>query len=287
MKKLALPIALLLVITSALGAGCGRVYTAANTGALPRTVPHALDFRFDNCNACHVSDQLAATIPHADFTNDTCTISGCHGALVYTTPSTSPVARPIPHIVTAPLDNCVVCHIPALTGKIIPHAAYKDNTLCLTPACHVVKGSTPATTTPATTTPATTPTTKLTTPTTPAGTTTPPAGTTTPPAGTTTPPAGTTTPPAGTTTPPAGGPPVLTIPGKPLVAATHPAAYAALCMMCHAAGVGVQQYPLPPTWPGTPLTPGPWTITPGSDQDHTNRTDTAECIKAGCHAKSW
>jgi len=58
-------------------------------------------------------------------------------------------------------------------------------------------------------------------------------------------------------------------------------------MLCHAAGVGVQQYPLPPVWPGTPITPGPWTIVPGSDQDHTNRTIPADCIKAGCHAKSW
>ena len=38
---------------------------------------------------------------------------------------------------------------------------------------------------------------------------------------------------------------------------------------------------------GTDLTPGPWTIEAGSDQDHTDRTDTATCIQDGCHAPSW
>ena len=283
MKKLALLITILLVTTSVLTAGCGRVYTNTNPGPLPRAVPHAVDFRFSNCNVCHVADQLAVkNVPHDNFTNDMCDQDGCHGPLVYKTKSTSPIARPIPHIVTAPLDNCVACHDPAKTGTVIPHSMYKDNTLCLTPACHKV--GPPVTTPPVTTPPAsTTAPTTPTTPTTPAGTTPPGGTTTTPPASTTTPPAGTTTPPAST----AGGPPVLTLAALPLDAPTHPAAYKDLCMMCHAAGMGAQQYPLPPTWAGTPKTPGSFTVTPGSDQDHTGRTTTADCVKSGCHKAPW
>lgn len=285
MKKLALLITVLLVMTSIMTAGCGRVYSAPNPGPMPRPVPHAVDFKFENCNVCHVNDQLSATISHATFTNDTCSQAGCHGALVYTTPNTSPVARAIPHIVTAPLNNCVACHLPEKTGKIIPHAMYKDNTMCLTPACHVVKGAVPTPTTSAppasTTTPIpTTPTTSKTGAGTGAGTGTANQTPTTP-AGTT---AVSTTPPVSTS---GGGAPVLTKAALPLEIATHPAAYKDLCMMCHAAGVGVQQYPLPPTWPGTPKTPGTFTITPGSDADHTGRTTTADCVKAGCHKAPW
>jgi hypothetical protein len=257
---------------------------------MPRTVPHTLDFKFDNCNVCHVSDQLTATVSHASFTNGSCTITGCHGALVYTTPNTSPIARPIPHIVTDPLDDCVACHLPGETGKIIPHNIYQDNTMCLTPACHVVKGTTPTTTPPVTTTPPTTtiqptPTTSKTGTGTGAGTGTGGGTKTTSPTETTAPGTTTTTTP---TTTAGGGPPVLTKAALALEVATHPAAYKDLCMMCHAAGMGVQAYPLPPTWPGTPKTPGgPYTITPGSDADHTGRTTTADCVKAGCHAAPW
>jgi hypothetical protein len=68
--------------------------------------------------------------------------------------------------------------------------------------------------------------------------------------------------------------------------ASHPAAYATLCMLCHAEGVGVQQYPMAPSWPGTPKTPGPWTVTKGSPADHTGKTDVATCLgQTGCHPK--
>jgi hypothetical protein len=49
--------------------------------------------------------------------------------------------------------------------------------------------------------------------------------------------------------------------------------------------VGAQQYPIAPTWDGTNLTPGPWSVTAGSDQDHTGRTDAATCLT--CHTKNW
>jgi hypothetical protein len=68
--------------------------------------------------------------------------------------------------------------------------------------------------------------------------------------------------------------------------AKHPAAYDTLCLMCHGVGVGVQQYPTAPTWPGTPVSPGPWTVTAGSPADHTGRTDISVCTtQAGCHTK--
>jgi hypothetical protein len=57
--------------------------------------------------------------------------------------------------------------------------------------------------------------------------------------------------------------------------------------MCHGVGVGAQQYPVAPSWDGTTITPGPWTITAGSDQDHTGRTDAAVCTQDGCHAAPW
>jgi hypothetical protein len=69
----------------------------------------------------------------------------------------------------------------------------------------------------------------------------------------------------------------------PVSAATHPAAYAAMCLACHQQGVGVEQYPMAPSWPGTPSSPGPWLVTAGSPADHTGRTDTSACTQSGCH----
>jgi hypothetical protein len=70
----------------------------------------------------------------------------------------------------------------------------------------------------------------------------------------------------------------------PLDPTFHPAAYATLCMLCHAQGVGVQQYPMAPTWAGTPESPGPWIVEKGSPADHTGRTAVVTCTtQAGCH----
>jgi len=229
MKKLAILLTLLLVVMSFMLAGCGRVYTASNPLPLARTVPHSVGAPFQNCNVCHIADQLAAMVPHKDFDKDTtagnCLQKGaCHGGLpVAPPPQTTPTAT---------------ATVPTPTATQTQPTATATGTASATP--------------------------------TPTG---PGTG-----AGT-----GTGT---KTTTPPAG-PAVLTKAALALEAPTHPAAYATLCMMCHAPGMGVNQFPLPPTWPGTPKTPGTFTITPGSDQDHTGRTDTADCVKSGCHAKSW
>ncbi len=131
----------------------------------------------------------------------------------------------------------------------------------------------------------TTATTTTTTTTTQPITTTTTTTTTEPPTTTTTePPTTTTTEPPTTTGSEA---PVLTLAALTLTAPTHSAAVATLCLMCHGVGVGVQQYPVAPSWDGTPLTPGPWTVTAGSDQDHTGGTDVATCTQDGCHAAPW
>jgi len=225
MKKLAILLTLLLVVMSFMLAGCGRVYTASNPLPLARTVPHSVGAPFQNCNVCHIADQLAALVPHKDFDKDTtagnCLQKGaCHGGL--------PVVPP-----------------PATSSTVPAQTATQT-----TPTATSTSSATATATATSTATK------------TGAGTG------------------------AGTGTG-GGGAPVLTKAALALEAPTHPAAYAALCMMCHAPGMGVNQFPLPPTWPGTPKTPGTFTITPGSDQDHTGRTDTADCVKAGCHAKSW
>jgi hypothetical protein len=66
-----------------------------------------------------------------------------------------------------------------------------------------------------------------------------------------------------------------------------------LCLYCHAQGVGYSeaqpglllypggnQYPLPPTWQGSPNMPGNWIILEGSEADHTGRT-VDSCLQ--CH----
>lgn len=198
-KKLLILIAIALMLIPAASA-CGRTTTTGSTKIPADKVPHAVDVRFENCNACHVADQLAAT-------------------------------KPLPH-----------------TGMNYTNAS------CISVACHQLEsGILPP---PTTTVP---PTMTTTTATTPGGT-----GTT------------------ATTTTPSGK--VLGSVALKLEAASHPAAYDTLCMMCHAIGVGVQQFPTAPTWPGTPKSPGPWTVTAGSAADHTSRIDVATCLTtAGCH----
>ncbi len=178
----------------------------------------------------------------------------------YMPPTDAPFLTP--HNIDLGFSNCLVCH----TGGEYPipvdiyHPSGITNDTCISPICHPLLAT---------------------------YTTPPPTGTTTtlPPTGTTTtpPPTGTTTtpPPTGTTT--TGVPPVLDLTAKQLEVAFHPEAYLTLCLICHGEGVGIQQYPLPPVWPGTNVTPGPWTIIPGSDQDHTGRTDVTQCISTGCH----
>ena len=72
----------------------------------------------------------------------------------------------------------------------------------------------------------------------------------------------------------------------PLEGANHTSVSAAMCYICHMPGAG-NDYPVAPSWAGSDKTPGTWTITAGSDADHTGRTDAAGCIVAGCHAKNW
>jgi hypothetical protein len=206
MKKYSLLLVALIVLAIAL-VGCSRVYTTTNPLPLARAVPHSLDFRFDNCNVCHVSDQLGAIIPHADYTTDMCTQAGCHAVSIAPTTTTTP--------------------------------------------------------------PPTTSTTTTTTTTTTGGTTTTNGTTTTT-----------------TTTSAPGNPPIPTdgIDNKTHTAAVY-ASYKGLCLMCHGAGAGISQYPLPPTYTSRSLSPGTvYSVAPGSPGDHTTRTDAAAgCEGDGCH----
>ena len=248
MKKTAMLLTFLLITASVTLAGCGRLDPNPDT-PMPRVVSHPLDVRFDNCNVCHVNDQLSVTtIDHSDFTNGSCTMTGCHGKRVYTEPNTSASSRPIPHIVTSPLNDCIACHLPSQTGNIIPHSMYTDNSLCLTPACHVAATPPPAPTEP------------------------PPTNTATP-----------TTDSPVTTDPPGGGDaPVLE--GNPGALPAAHAVYAGMCAACHNDNpTDPNQYPVAPTWKGSVKSPGPWTVVAGSPADHTGRTDSAGCVVAGCH----
>jgi hypothetical protein len=91
-KKLLILLAIALVILPV--ASCGR--TAVTGKPLAQPVPHAVDVRFADCLACHVTDQLnAKPLPHTDpntgksYTNADCTKAGCHKVSGATTPPTS------------------------------------------------------------------------------------------------------------------------------------------------------------------------------------------------------
>ncbi len=222
MKKLAILLTLLLVVSSFAIAGCGRVYSS-NPMPIARTVPHSVDAPFQNCNVCHNADQLAAVIPHKDFDKDTtagnCLQKGaCHGGLPTQPPQT-----------TTPKPTATQ---PTATSTQ-PTATQPTATSTSTPT--KTGGGTGA----------------------------------------------------GTGAGTGGGAPALTKAPLAIEIATHPAAYAALCGMCHTDAPGPNQYPIPPTWAGSAKSPGPWTVTAGSPADHTGRVDTAACVAAGCHAKPW
>lgn len=111
-----------------------------------------------------------------------------------------------------------------------------------------------------------------------------------PPTTSTNPPTSTTNPPTTTTTtpPPSTG----TLPETAPAITTHSkdvlAAYKGLCLpMCHGPGTA-NQFPLPPAWNGKTYgsthNTGVYTITTGSNADHTGRTEDLCTTKAGCHA---
>ena len=70
---------------------------------------------------------------------------------------------------------------------------------------------------------------------------------------------------------------------------THNAAqltgYKGLCLMCHGTGT-TNAFPAAPSWDGkangSTANPGTYTVTAGSNADHTGRT-ADDCTKAGCH----
>ena len=90
MNKKLLILLVFAIMALPMASACGRV--APNFPALAPPVPHAVDVRFANCNACHATDELAGVIPHQSFTNQQCIAPGCHTAGTTTTtppPTTS------------------------------------------------------------------------------------------------------------------------------------------------------------------------------------------------------
>ena len=80
-KKLLILLALVLVVIPAVAA-CGRTTTVDPTSAVAAKVPHPVDVRFENCNACHAVDQLNAKTPKdhvaLGYTNQNCKTIACH-----------------------------------------------------------------------------------------------------------------------------------------------------------------------------------------------------------------
>ncbi|RJO60455.1 MAG: hypothetical protein C4542_09160 [Dehalococcoidia bacterium] len=90
-KKLLILLAIALVVIPVASA-CGRTAPTGITTLPAPKVPHVVDVRFENCNACHVTNQLRATFPllHAGeqvvlgktvsvyYTNKDCISAACH-----------------------------------------------------------------------------------------------------------------------------------------------------------------------------------------------------------------
>lgn len=127
-KKLLILLATIVVILPLVSA-CGR--TAVTGKPIAQPVPHAIDVRFENCNACHVADQLnAKPLPHAGmgYTNADCTKAGCHAAKAgaTTTPATTPAsttpAATTPGA-TTPVSSAPAATLPTVGVAITTHNA--------------------------------------------------------------------------------------------------------------------------------------------------------------------
>jgi hypothetical protein len=90
-KKLLILLAFALVVIPVASA-CGRTAPTGITTLPAPKVPHVVDVRFENCNVCHVADQLKANVPlpHATkqvvlgktvsiyYPNKDCISAACH-----------------------------------------------------------------------------------------------------------------------------------------------------------------------------------------------------------------
>jgi hypothetical protein len=196
-----------------------------------------------------------------------------------TAPTAAMLAQPMAHPNDIRFENCMVCHVAdQLAAKPLPHTGMGfTNKDCIKSGCHKLQGAATVTPPPPTTQPPaiTTQPPTITPVSTPAGSTAPTGSTTPPPSSNST-----TTPPTSVTTP-AGK--VLNLQPKSAIKSAHPDSMKTMCLFCHAAGAGALQYPLPPNWDGSAVTPGPWVVEKSSPADHAGRTDPATCLQAGCH----
>ena len=90
-KKLLILLAFALIVVP-VAASCGRLPVKTGVPIAP-AVGHPIDVRYENCNACHVQDQLdAKPLPHLglNYTNAQCTQKGCHAVQGAVTTTTTP-----------------------------------------------------------------------------------------------------------------------------------------------------------------------------------------------------
>jgi len=81
-KKLLILLAIAMVVIVPAASACGRTAPTGITKLPAPRIPHAIDVRFENCLACHASDQITANTPvsHMDRnnTNQSCVSIACH-----------------------------------------------------------------------------------------------------------------------------------------------------------------------------------------------------------------
>ena len=92
-KKLLILLAIAIVVIP-LATACGRTAATGVTTLPAPKIPHPIDVRYENCNACHVADQLSANkpLPHTgmNYTNKDCISLACHEPETTTTTTTTP-----------------------------------------------------------------------------------------------------------------------------------------------------------------------------------------------------
>jgi len=153
-KKLLILLAITLVVILPVVSGCGRTAPTGVTTVPGPKVPHVVDVRFENCNACHVADQLSATkpLPHTGmgYTNKDCISAACHALTIgattppptSTTPPTSPTGTGTgtTTATSQPAKTLTDVALPNTTHNLAALAAYKT-VGCL--FCHGPNGSNP------------------------------------------------------------------------------------------------------------------------------------------------
>ena len=165
-KKLLILLAIA-IMALPLASACGRIAATGITTLPAPKIPHPVDVRFANCNACHVADQLKATkpLPHSgiiNYDNKSCISLACHQPSTGTTTTTPPTTSTTPPTSptgtgtttgTAPPSSstAALLTLPDVPVALTTHnlsavQQYQAAGLCL--FCHAAGGTNPQPTTP-------------------------------------------------------------------------------------------------------------------------------------------